>query len=112
MRRTLDSATKEQGPLMDYSDEIADGGTTFYSVFAAADGSSHDNAVFIPSQFHTTPTIAVILYLHGHNNTYPDLRSYINRPNTRPLRSAVSSDGRFALAIPWLQSRSNAVHIV
>jgi hypothetical protein len=97
---------------MDYSDEIADGGTTFYSGIVAADGLSHDTAVFVPDQFHTTPTIDLILYLHGHNNTYADLRSYIHRNNTRPLRSAVSADGRFALAIPWLQSRSNAAHLV
>jgi hypothetical protein len=97
---------------MDYSDEIADGGTTFYSSIAAVDGLSHDTAVFIPDQFHITPTIDLILYLHGHNNTYADLRSYIHRNNTRPLRSAVSADGRFALVIPWLQSRSNAAHIV
>ena len=97
---------------MDYSDEVADGGTTFYSRIPAIDGLSHDTAVFIPDQFHTTPTIDLILYLHGHNPTFPDLRSYIHRANTRPLRTAVSADGRFALAIPWLQAKSNAAHIV
>jgi hypothetical protein len=97
---------------MDYSNEIADDGTTLYSKIPAIDGLSHDTAVFIPNKFHTSPTIDLILYLHGHNNTYPELRSYIHRPNTRPLRSAVSDDGRFALVIPWLQSRSNATHIV
>jgi hypothetical protein len=97
---------------MDYSSEVADGGTTFYSRIPALDGSSHDTAIFIPDKFHTTPTLDVILYLHGHNDTYADLRSYIHRPNTRALRPAVSGDGRFALVIPWLKNRSDASHIV
>jgi len=98
---------------MDYSSEIADGGTTYYASVAAIDSSSHDTAVFVPDQFHTNPAISVILYLHGHNiSHYPDLRTFIHGPYTRPLRKAVGKDGRFALAIPWLQNKSNANYIV
>lgn len=97
---------------MDYSNEVADSGTTFYSAVTALDGSAHDTAIFVPDKFHVTTTVDVILYFHGFNDTYADLRSYIHRPNTRPLRKAAGDDGRFALVIPWLKNRSDASYIV
>lgn len=95
-----------------YTPEIADGGTTYYVSITALDGSSHDTAIFVPGRFHTTPGVDAILYFHGHNDSYPDIRSYVNRPNTRALRPALAADGRFALIMPWLGNRSNASHIV
>src|SRR3954447_14898322 len=93
---------------MDYSREIADGGSTYYSSIGAPDGSSHDTAIFIPDGFMQDPTISLILYYHGHQTGYPDVRSYINRANTRPLRAAVGKDKTFALVIPWLGTNSDA----
>jgi hypothetical protein len=95
-----------------YTPEIADGGAMYYVSISASDGSNHDTAIFVPDKFHTTPGIDVILYFHGHNDSYPDLRSYVNRPNTRALRPAVSANGQYALIIPWLGKRSNGTHIV
>lgn len=92
---------------MNYNPEIADGGTTFYGSI-----NGHDSATFVPSGFHQDPAIRIILYFHGHQSGYPDLRAYINRPNTRPLRAAVAADGRYALVMPWLGTNSNASHIV
>jgi len=97
---------------MDYSREIADGGSTYYISVPGADGQVHDTAVFIPNSFHQDPTISLILYFHGHHTAYADLRSYINRANTRPLRAAAGTDGRFALIMPWLGKNSDASHIV
>jgi hypothetical protein len=97
---------------VDYSNEIVDGGTTFYTnIPSIVDPELHPTAVFVPDQFHTTTTIDVILYLHGYTS-YADLRSYIRAPFIQPLRQAVSGDGRFALAIPWLKHKSDAKHIV
>lgn len=92
---------------MNYDPEVADGGTTYYSSIAG-----HDSATFVPGAFHQDPAIRLILYFHGHQSGYPDLRAFINRPNTRPLRNAVAADGRYALVIPWLGTNSDANHIV
>ena len=98
---------------MDHTSEIADGGTTHYAQFAATDGSLHDTAVFLPDGYHADPATKLILYLHGHNiEGFADLRCFIHGSHTQPLRKAVAADGRFALAVPWLQNRSNASHIV
>ena len=97
---------------MNYTTEIADGGTTYYSGIAALNGQPHDSATFIPSTYHQDPAIRLILYFHGHQTSYPDLRSFLHRPNTRPLRKAVGADGRYALVMPWLGQNSDASHIV
>jgi hypothetical protein len=98
---------------MDYSSEIADRGTTYYTQLAAMDGSLHDTAVFVPDGYHADPATKLILYLHGWNiEGFADLRQFLHGSHTQPLRKAVGSDGRFALAVPWLQNRSNASHIV
>ncbi len=97
---------------MNYTTEIADGGSTYYSSIAALNGQSYDSATFIPSKYHQDPTIRLILYFHGHQTSYPDLRAFLHRPNTRPLRKAAGADGRYALVMPWLGQNSNASHIV
>ena len=92
---------------MDYSNENADGGTTFYLQIPDAGGSNHDTAVIIPAKFQIDPAVRVILYFHGWTDGKPDLRSYLHRtPTPLPLRKIVTDDGRFALCMPWLGPHS------
>lgn len=97
---------------MNHATEIADGGKTYYLSIPGMNGQPHDTALFIPDKYHEETTIRLILYFHGHQTSYPDVRSFLHRPNTRPLRKAAGTDGRYALVMPWLGQNSNASHIV
>lgn len=96
---------------MRYDPEVADGGTTFYMRLTGPGGARHDAAVFVPAAFHSTPRVDLILYLHGLTHQ-PDLRAYMNRRQSREIRSAVGRAGRYALAVPWLGPSADAGFLV
>jgi fermentation-respiration switch protein FrsA (DUF1100 family) len=97
----------ETAMVMSYTTQVSAGGRTFYQNI-----NGHDSAVFVPDKFHTTPGIDLIIYFHGWNDAYSNIHDYINGPNRTTLRNAVADDGRFALAMPYLEKRSKAGHIV
>ena len=87
---------------MDHTSELADGGTTYYLEVPDTGGTNHDTALFIPDKYQYDTATRLILYYHGWTRGNPDVRSYLHWTTPLPMRKILASDGRFALAMPWL----------
>jgi hypothetical protein len=88
-------------------------GTTHRRAIATLDGTAVETAVFIPDRFHITPGVDLILYYYGMTRHYgsSDLDHYISQDDFSKVFDAVGSDGRFALAFPWLGNSPNSAGI-
>jgi hypothetical protein len=88
-------------------------GTIHRTALAAADGTAIETAILVPSKFHITPGVDLVLFYHGMTRHYGSktLDQYIAEKDFSAVFDAVGTDGRFALVFPWLGASPNGAGI-